>query len=58
MTDKKKKLTWKETAIELQEKMNMLMLYFREYDILDHYVEWLRSKATGTEPPKRLKVEK
>jgi hypothetical protein len=52
------KITWKQTAIELQEKMNMLVLYFREYDILDHYVEWMRHKATGSPKPKNLKIDK
>ena len=52
------KIGWKATANELQEKMNMLMLYFREYDILDHYVEWMRHKATGSERPKNFKIDK
>jgi hypothetical protein len=55
---KKKGLTWKGTALDLQGKLNMLMLYFREYDILDHYVEWLRFKAGEGTKPENLMLDK
>jgi hypothetical protein len=43
----------KESRIKLQ----MLMMYFKEYDIMEHYLNYVRAKAEGKEIPKKLKLD-
>ncbi len=43
----------KESRIKLQ----MLMMYFKENDIMEHYLNYVRAKAEGKEIPKKLKLD-
>ena len=54
---KPKPLTKRAELIKLRENLNLLKMYFSEYDILEHYLAWLKAKATNTETPKKLKLD-
>tara|TARA_R110002096_G_scaffold60958_1_gene151772 strand:+ start:2738 stop:2959 length:222 start_codon:yes stop_codon:yes gene_type:complete len=49
----------KDNVSKLSTNLNMLMMYFREQEILEHYIEWVKSGANETEkPPKLILPEK
>lgn len=59
-----KKQSHKEIVAEMEAKidkldmnLNMLKLYFRDYDILEHYIAWMKAKGNETELPKKLKLD-
>ena len=47
----------RDNVSKLDTNLNMLKLYFREYDILEHYLAWMKAMANETELPKKLKVD-
>ena len=42
---------------KLDTNLNMLKMYFQEYDILEHYLAWIKAKGNETEIPKKLKID-
>ena len=42
---------------ESRVKLQMLFMYFKEYDLMEHYLTYVRAKAEGKEIPKKLKVD-
>lgn len=52
-----KKISLKKEVKESRIKLQMLMMYFKEYDIMEHYLNYVRAKAEGKEIPKKLKID-
>lgn len=57
MSSNTKKISNKVELNKLRNNLNMLMMYFREYDILEHYLKWVEAKATNSEIPEKLKLD-
>jgi len=57
MSSKTKKIGKNAELNKLRNNLNMLMMYFREYDILEHYLKWVEAKAKNTDIPEKLKLD-
>lgn len=46
----------KEQVATLTNNLNLLKAYFREYDLLNHYLAWIKFKAGEGKKPENLKI--
>ena len=57
MSSSTKKISLKTEVLESRIKLKMLMMYFKEYDIMEHYLNYVRALAEKKELPKKLKID-
>jgi len=52
-----KKISLKAEVKESRIKLQMLSKYFKQYDLTEHYLNYVRALAEGRELPKKLKID-
>ena len=57
MSSKTAKISVKKEAKESRVKLQMLSMYFKQYDLMEHYLTYVNALAEGKELPKNLKID-
>ena len=56
MSSKTKTISKNKEIKESRVKLQMLFMYFKEYDLMEHYLTYVRAKSEGKEIPNKLTV--
>lgn len=57
MSGKTTKISKNAELKKLRENLNLLKMYFNEYDLLEHYLAWIKAKGSDGEIPTKLKLD-